>query len=40
MKKLDLLEDLKMLQEFYTFLHFNFIMIDINWKTSVLAQIT
>ena len=40
MKKFDLLEDLKMLQEFYTLLHFNFIMIDINRKASVLLQIT
>ena len=39
-KKNDLLKDLKMLQEFYTLLNFNFIIIYIIHKISVLLKIT
>ena len=40
MKKLYLLEDLKMLQDFYTLLNFNFIMIYKIHKISVSLKIT
>ena len=39
-KKLDLLEDLKMLQVFLTLLNFNFIMIDLIHKISVSRKVT
>ena len=39
MKKFDLLKYLKMLQEFYTLLNFNFIVIYIIHKVSLLLKI-
>ena len=38
MKKFDLLQDLKILQEFYTLLDFNFIVIYIILRISVLLK--
>ena len=38
LKKFDLLEDLKMLQEFYTLLTFNFIMIYIIYKIMIYSS--
>ena len=37
-KKIDLIEDIKMLQVFFTLLNFNFIMIFIIHKISVLLK--
>ena len=39
MKKFDLLQDLKILQEFYTFLNFNFIVIYIILRISVSLKV-
>ena len=39
MKKFDLLQDLKILQEFYTLLNFNFIVIYIILRISVSLKV-
>ena len=39
MKKFDLLQDLKILQEFYTLLNFNFIVIYVILRISVSLKV-